>query len=278
MRRLAAAALGAGITTSVIGAIRSLAPQAPRLLRTNYAGRTVTLAGGLGTAAGTVAAAIGAGGKEGTAAAVACASSGIAGIIDDQDTEAADKGFKGHLKALSQGRLTTGGAKLIGISATAVLAAAIGTGAGARGREEAPNAVIRAVDVLASGALIAGTANLHNLFDLRPGRALKVAAVLSAPLALSRTPGAPLAGGALGVIAGSAQQDLAEETMLGDGGANALGALVGAAVALHPNAAVRATALAGVVGLTALSEKVSFSRVITTTPVLRSLDDWGRTG
>lgn len=138
--------------------------------------------------------------------------------------------------------------------------------------------MFRGLDVLSSAALIAGMANLLNLFDLRPGRALKVAIALSLPPALTRTPGSALATGAIAVAAAAAPTDLTEQTMLGDAGANALGALVGTAWALHPDLRLRGGALAGVVTLTVLSEKVSFSRVIEASPPLRVLDTWGRSG
>ena len=70
--------------------------------------------------------------------------------------------------------------------------------------------------------------------------------------------------------------DLAERDMLGDCGANALGAVVGSQVAFAAPRAVRVLALAGVVGLTFASEKVSFSAVIDGNDVLRRVDAWGR--
>ena len=82
--------------------------------------------------------------------------------------------------------------------------------------------------------------------------------------------------GACGVVAAAWTGDLTERTMLGDTGANALGALVGTGLALVPSAAVRAGALTGVVTLIVLSEKVSFSAVIDRTPLLHAVDRWGR--
>jgi hypothetical protein len=64
--------------------------------------------------------------------------------------------------------------------------------------------------------------------------------------------------------------------MLGDAGANALGALLGAAVAAGLPRSARLAVLAGVVGLTAASEKVSFTKVIARTPALNKLDMLGR--
>ena len=64
--------------------------------------------------------------------------------------------------------------------------------------------------------------------------------------------------------------------MLGDAGANALGALLGYRLAAGSGPLKRAGILTVLVALTAASEKVSFTRVIEATPVLRELDRWGR--
>ena len=64
--------------------------------------------------------------------------------------------------------------------------------------------------------------------------------------------------------------------MLGDAGANALGALLGAAAAASLPRPGRAAVLAGVVALTAASEKISFTKVIRRTPPLHWLDMLGR--
>ncbi|HZL03019.1 MAG TPA: hypothetical protein VFC48_07830, partial [Cellulomonas sp.] len=72
------------------------------------------------------------------------------------------------------------------------------------------------------------------------------------------------------------ESDLDERDMLGDGGANALGAALGAVVVLDAPRPVRLALLAGVIGLTLASEKVSFTEVIASTPGLRELDAWGR--
>jgi UDP-N-acetylmuramyl pentapeptide phosphotransferase/UDP-N-acetylglucosamine-1-phosphate transferase len=79
-----------------------------------------------------------------------------------------------------------------------------------------------------------------------------------------------------GAVAAALPDDLAERTMLGDGGANALGALLGTALAARSSRAGRLAMLAGIVGLTAASERVSFTKVIADTPLLRELDALGR--
>ena len=71
-------------------------------------------------------------------------------------------------------------------------------------------------------------------------------------------------------------EDLGERAMLGDAGANALGALVGLAAATRLGRTGRLAALGTVVALTAASEKVSFTKVIAGNPVLNRIDMWGR--
>ena len=71
-------------------------------------------------------------------------------------------------------------------------------------------------------------------------------------------------------------EDLMENTMLGDTGANAVGAVVGTALAAHPSRTVRGLAALVGTALVLASERVSFTRVIDRTPVLAALDGLGR--
>ena len=66
-----------------------------------------------------------------------------------------------------------------------------------------------------NAGLVAGSANLMNLFDLRPGRAIKVSLLASAALAL-RGPGARAAVAApAGAAVALLPEDLGERAMLG---------------------------------------------------------------
>ena len=123
---------------------------------------------------------------------------------------------------------------------------------------------------MVGGAVVAGAANAVNLFDLRPGRALKVTGLAGLPL-LGTLPGAVAVGSSVGVV----RDDLAR-SMLGDTGANAAGALVGLALVERTRLPGRVAALAVLAALTLASERVSFSRVIDANPVLRRFDQWGR--
>lgn len=268
---LTAAAVTVGTRSALAGAF---GPEHPRWTRTNHRGAAISLLEGPALAAGLVAGAVAtrrAGGRAAVAGAVAAAGGAAFGLVDDltEDVSRSRKGLRGHLGALAHGELTTGGLKVLGIGATGVLAAALRLR-----RAPTTGVVAHAADVLTAGALVAGAANLVNLLDLRPGRALKAGGLLAAPLLLSR--GAPTAAVALGAAGAALPRDLAERDMLGDGGANALGAVVGVAAAAALPRRARLVALAGVVALTLASERVSFTAVIERTPALRALDTWGR--
>jgi UDP-N-acetylmuramyl pentapeptide phosphotransferase/UDP-N-acetylglucosamine-1-phosphate transferase len=233
----------------------------------------VSLLEGPALAAGLVVGSALAGGRSGAAGALAAAGGAAFGLIDDlsEDTSRHRKGLRGHLGALAHGELTTGGLKVLGIGASSLAAAAVALPRPPSGRAAS---VAWWADVATSGALVAATANLVNLLDLRPGRALK-AGMLAALPALGGA-GAPAGAACLGASVAALGPDLQEQDMLGDGGANALGALVGTAVVLGAPRQLRLALLAGAVALTLASERVSFTQVIARTPVLRELDAWGR--
>jgi UDP-N-acetylmuramyl pentapeptide phosphotransferase/UDP-N-acetylglucosamine-1-phosphate transferase len=238
--------------------------------RMNYAGRPVTLLGGPAlAAAATATAVLGAPAGSRAAAAVVGAVSGLVGGYDDlagaRPEQAGDKGLAGHLRALRAGRVSAGAVKVAGIGAAAAAAALLTR------RDRGAGAI---VDGILTTGLVAGTANLINLFDLRPGRAGKATA-----LAAAATLGGPAGGlvaGPLGSTLGVLPADLGEQVMLGDSGANAAGALLGLRLASLPGRGARVGLLAGVVALTLASEKVSFTKVIEATPGLRELDRFGR--
>jgi UDP-N-acetylmuramyl pentapeptide phosphotransferase/UDP-N-acetylglucosamine-1-phosphate transferase len=235
--------------------------------RMNHRGETLTLLEGpaytLGAAAVTVLAP-GVPPRAKAAAVVATVGGGVFGAIDDLRETGKSKGLRGHLGELAHGNVTTGGLKVLGIGATGLVTALLLPGPQQR-------LVGRAGDTLLSGVVVAGSANLMNLFDLRPGRAIKVM-LLFAPFATK----SPLVAVACGAGAGLLPIDLAEKAMLGDTGANAAGALLGTAAVTGLGRKGRLAVLAVVGGLTLASEKVSFTKVIARTPVLRELDQLGR--
>ena len=160
------------------------------------------------------------------------------GLADDL-WSGPERGFRAHLRA---GR-TTGVLKLLGIPLYAL---------------------VRTRSV--SGALLVGlSANALNQLDTKPGRALK--AYVAAAVALH----APL-----GTAVLLAPYDLREMAMLGDAGANALGALLGLRSVSRLTGKSRWMAIGALAGLNLLVEHRSLGDLIGRTPGLRELDRWGR--
>lgn len=190
----------------------------------------------------------------------------VLGLLDDLAGVGQSGGFRGHLRALASGRVTTGALKLLGGAALAVVVVAAGTEDRPLGR------------LVADAALVALAANLGNLLDRAPGRVGKAVLAAGAVLVVATGFGPELAGMALvlGAGAGLLVADVRERCMLGDAGANALGAAVGLGVVLACSPGIRLVVLAVVAALNLLSEAVSFSRVIRAVPPLRWLDDLGR--
>jgi UDP-GlcNAc:undecaprenyl-phosphate/decaprenyl-phosphate GlcNAc-1-phosphate transferase len=234
--------------------------------RTNFRDRAVSLVGGPTFAIASLSAiAVGrtTPSRVRVAALVAGSAAALAGSYDDLRGTTDERGLLGHLHAARDGRLTTGAMKVIAIGSSGLVAGCLV----ARGPWTRK---------LAAGCLIAGSANVANLLDLRPGRAAKFALLASTPLALAGGPGSAVAAAAAGGAAGLLPLDLGERVMLGDAGANTLGALVGLAVAAGAGPRRLVLALAAVVGLTAASEVVSFSAVIEANRPLRWFDQLGR--
>ncbi|GAA1842652.1 hypothetical protein [Brevibacterium marinum] len=255
-----------------------------KVVRTNHAGRDVSLVEGPAVTAGLVA-----GGllieapRQRAATLLVTTVAGGLGAVDDFLESGDSKGLRGHLSALAQGQITTGGIKVVGIPLASIAAATIlRTGRSSQGLFPSNRTAAEktwcasTVDVVVTGGVIAGTANLFNLLDLRPGRALKAGLLTLAFMphehGLTWAPGAAIAGSS----AAAWPDDLGGEVMLGDTGANALGAGLGTILAENSTATQRALVLSGLVGLTLLSEKVSFTSVIESTPGLREIDAFGR--
>lgn len=307
-RQLPVVGAGIGVCAGLGYVLRRKRIKASQWERTNFHGVTVSLRGGVAMAGAAVASAAVASvlsdqPRAALGGVVASLGGGLAGYIDDVDQGAHDggkvaKGLKGHLGALAHGQVTTGVIKIAGIGASALAASAL---VGSK----ATSVSGKAADLVLNTVLIAGTANLANLLDLRPGRALKATVLVATPLsyfscaaaktpasgasgAASATPAAPasasgasaqrlLASGLNAAAITALVEDLQETTMLGDTGANAAGALLGTSLAANDSWKLRLGTTLGVVGLILASEKVSFSKVIAANPALNWLDQlWRR--
>jgi UDP-N-acetylmuramyl pentapeptide phosphotransferase/UDP-N-acetylglucosamine-1-phosphate transferase len=190
---------------------------------------------------------------------------GLLGLIDDVVGTGHAQGFRGHVGELVHGRLTTGGIKLLGGAAVALVIASDIDGS-------SPGHVI--VDA----ALIALAANLANQLDRRPGRVTKVAILAFVALAATAVFSEYLEGVAVvvGATAALIVDDLHERVMLGDTGANVVGAALGLAAVFSYSFGVRLGLLVAVAALNLLGELSSFTRLIDAVPPLRALDRAGR--
>lgn len=266
--RLLAGAVAAGVAAGLLAwgrgrrTISGLAWE-----RTNHAGDPVTLWEGAAYAKGAALGALVGGSPAGLLAGLGGA---VFGALDDHYGDSTSKGLRGHLGALTRGEVTTGAVKILGIGATGLGCAVLTD----HRRADPPGLTGVSASTLAGAAVVAGSANLANLLDLRPGRALKAVVITGVPLLAGR--GGPTSAAAVGAALGVIVPDLRGESMLGDTGANAAGALVGVAAIERYGWRGRLLVLTGLTALTLASERVSFTRVIESTPLLREIDRWGR--
>lgn len=199
------------------------------------------------------------------------------GLLDDlYGHRAMARGLGGHLRALRRGRLTTGAVKAIGGLIAGLIAGWL-----LRLPEEPWWSVVVA------GLVIAATANLLNLLDLRPGRALKGFGLLAVPLMLrpliehrwgSDGGALLLLGPLLAAALVLAPSDLSGRVMLGDVGANTLGGVAGLSLVLALTPVGRAIALALLLAIHLYCERASLSDLIARNRLLRWLDRLGTEG
>jgi hypothetical protein len=189
-----------------------------------------------------------------------------AGLVDDLAPPEGPRGIRGHLRALAAGRPSTGILKVVVTAGASVVVVSV---------EPARPAAVRLLGVV----LLAACANLWNGLDVAPGRALKAFLVVDGLLlAPVHWPAAPGVAGLWVAAAVAVAWDLRERAMLGDAGANILGFTAGLGLYLAlPDVGVAAAAIAAV-GLNALAETVSLSRLIDAAPPVRWFDGLGRRG
>lgn len=195
------------------------------------------------------------------------------GLFDDWVGDNGSKGFKGHFSELARGHLTTGMLKFIGIGlfslATGVML-------------YDPSDPLAYARVIFATLTIALSANFFNLLDLRPLRASK-AYIFSILLCLV----ALLASGTvdsewhqvlctllalLGPVIATWKLDAEEVAMLGDAGANTMGALVGFIFAITLPVWLLGILTVVLLMVNLSSEKVSFSKIVHDVPFLHAID------
>nr|WP_306432889.1 hypothetical protein [Streptomyces harenosi] len=150
---------------------------------------------------------------------MAVPAAGARGTYDDvAGADHPRRGFPARPTALREGEVTGGAVELFGISAAGLVADAL--------PEE------RALVHGAGGVVIAGTAHLVGLVDVRPGRAAAAVLALGAPGLLGHGPGRRVRPPRRRAAAAVLRDDLRRREMPGGTGAHAPGAAPGAAIAV----------------------------------------------
>jgi UDP-GlcNAc:undecaprenyl-phosphate/decaprenyl-phosphate GlcNAc-1-phosphate transferase len=186
-----------------------------------------------------------------------------AGLYDDY-RPARTRGLARQLRALMAGELTSGIVKLVVI---ALAAALVVWKLGARDAR-----LVLGIPV------VSASANLWNLLDVAPGRALKWFIPVTLTLAIADGEAAYAAIAAAGLAAGALALpvDLRERAMLGDAGSNVLGFIVGVGLVKVVPVAGLAAVLVALLAIHVVAETVTLSRVIEAVPPLRWFDQLGR--
>ena len=187
----------------------------------------------------------------------------FAGIIDDTIGNRDVSGLKGHFKSLFKGKLTTGGFKaLFGGFVGLIISVAISK---------------NIADIIINTLIIALSTNLMNLFDLRPGRAIKVYLVIMIGIFITLT-------GYIKIfpililpnVLAYFKYDLKAKAMMGDTGSNVLGISIGILMAFGYTRGVRMAWLVFLVLIHLLTEKFSLTKIIENNKVLNYIDKLGR--
>ncbi len=185
------------------------------------------------------------------------------GAIDDIFGSREVGGFKGHFrKLLLERKLTTGAVKALG-------GGVVGLAAGWS---------VSGGDVLKwalAAALIPLSANVLNLVDLRPGRAVAVFFVgigVTCICARGSLPAPWIVGAICAVTLVFAVSDSRGRAMMGDSGSNALGAALGLTIVLGTGLVFQAATVIVLVAVHVYSEKRSISGLIEGNRVLRAID------
>ena len=187
----------------------------------------------------------------------------FAGALDDLIGNRNVSGLKGHFKSLFKGELTTGGFKalfggFVGLAVSVCISSSI-------------------VDIIVNTLIIALSTNLMNLFDLRPGRAIKVYLVIIIPIYITLTGYTkvfPLL--ILPNVLAYFNIDLKARGMMGDTGSNVLGISIGVLMALGYGIKVRLAWLVFLILMHLITEKFSLTKIIEKNRVLKFIDNLGR--
>ncbi len=185
------------------------------------------------------------------------------GIIDDSLGNRGVTGLIGHFKALFKGSLTTGAFK-------ALLGGFVGLTLAVTLSKSIPNIIVATL-------VVALSTNMMNLFDLRPGRAIKAYVILAIIIFLAS---AKFNREVMMLIVPAVLAyfyfDLRALTMMGDAGSNVLGVSIGVFIVSSFDLPVQLVSLVLLVAIHVLTEKFSLTEIIENNKFLDYVDKLGR--
>lgn len=185
------------------------------------------------------------------------------GIIDDSLGNRGVTGLIGHFKALFKGSLTTGAFK-------ALLGGFVGLTLAVTLSKSIPNIIVATL-------VVALSTNMINLFDLRPGRAIKAYVILAIIIFLAS---AKFNREVMMLIVPAVLAyfyfDLRALTMMGDAGSNVLGVSIGVFIVSSFDLPVQLVSLVLLVAIHVLTEKFSLTKIIENNKFLDYVDKLGR--
>lgn len=186
---------------------------------------------------------------------------GIIGLIDDRYGSRNASGFKGHFSQMLHGRITTGALKaMVGGIASLILGFYI--------------ADFKIASGILNGLLIALSANMLNLLDLRPGRAISCF-WLGLVVLFAFVHSLSLLGKLLPVIVPSiwvTYMDRKALAMMGDAGSNTLGAVLGLSYSMVLSFEWKILLIVLLLLAHLYSEKHSITELIERSPILKRID------
>ena len=192
---------------------------------------------------------------------MAIAGFGLMGLVDDIYGTRETGGFKGHFSLLMRGKITTGIVKvLVGGILSLFLGFAIGG--------------FQPVMIAVNGLLIALSANMLNLLDLRPGRAVScfwlglIILMAASSESLFYVILLPVIIPCIYLTIG----DRSARVMMGDAGSNTLGAFLGVSFAMMAGLPWKLVIIFILICIHVYAEKYSISGLIESNRILRRID------
>ncbi|MBZ2173767.1 phospho-N-acetylmuramoyl-pentapeptide-transferase [Schnuerera sp. xch1] len=189
---------------------------------------------------------------------------GMVGLLDDLVGDKEIKGLKGHIKSFFKGKLTTGGIKAgIGFFISVFISIILSQ---------------NLMEIVINTLLMALFTNLTNLFDLRPGRTIKVFILISTIMlftSIVKTYDFILYS-FYGILIVYFPLDLKAKVMMGDVGSNVMGITLGIFCAYTQNIIMKSVYLIILIIIHIIAERFSFSEIINNNKILKFLDNLGR--